>query len=349
MRFQRVTQAVSLAMFVGLLFLAVHPWCEDPAVDFFLRLDPLIGVGSVIAAREFQLALLPGFLVLLLALVLGRVFCGHICPMGTTLDILQSPLKPVRRQTVKNNSYESAGRYRGWKYVILAVILAAAVGGVSLVFVGSPLSLVTRLYALAFHPVFLLAADSGLAWIAPLIDRIASTELAYLTIGNRVFATHVFVAAFFAGLTALAYASPRFWCRNLCPAGALLSLFSRSPLLKRHVSDSCTRCGRCIRECPTAAIADDPGKTAHGECIVCLQCVKVCPESAVSFRTGAELRDTLVNAAGFYEEGHSPRGRFRVDDLSPGADRNIPTSRFGPRKTSPGCGIDSATRCASGT
>ena len=286
MRFQRVTQAVSLAMFVGLLLLAVHPWCEGWAVDFFLRLDPLIGIGSAIAARTFEFAFVPCMVVLLSALFLGRVFCGHICPMGTTLDALQAPVQRDTKPSVETNAYESAGAFRGWKYVMLALILASAVGGVSLVFLGSPLSLVTRLYALALHPVLLLVADSGLAWVSPSIDRVASTDLSYIVIGQRVFATNVFVAVLFAGITALAYVRPRFWCRNLCPAGALLSLCSRSPVIKRHVSSDCTHCGRCIRSCPTGAISEDPLKTAHHECIVCLKCVSSCPVSAISFRAG---------------------------------------------------------------
>jgi MauM/NapG family ferredoxin protein len=303
MKFQRVTQAVSLALFVGLFFLTVHPWSEGLAVDFFLRLDPVIGVGSVLATRTFSLSLIPGFVVLLSAFFVGRVFCGHICPMGTTLDVLQSSLKLERKKSVKSNSYESTGQYRRWKYAILAVILSAALGGVSLVFVGSPLSLVTRLYALAFHPVLLLVSDSGLAWVAPLIDRVARTELAYLTIGNRVFATNVFVAALFAAITALAFISPRFWCRNLCPAGALFGLFSRSPLLRRQVSDACTHCGRCVRECPTGAISEEPEKTAHEECIVCLQCVGTCPVSAISFRAGGPRAETAIPRPDFARRG----------------------------------------------
>jgi MauM/NapG family ferredoxin protein len=285
MRFQRLTQAFSLTLFVGLLFLAVHPWCEGPTVDFFLRLDPLIGIGTTLAARAFELAFVPGVVVLVSVLFLGRVFCGHICPMGTTLDLLQAPVRAGRKPSDRDNAYESAGALRGWKYAFLAAILAAAVGGLSLVFLGSPLSLVTRLYALVLHPVLVLIADSGLAGVAPTIDRLASTELTYLTVGQRVFATNVSVAAFFAGIAALAYVRPRFWCRNLCPAGALLALFSRSPAIKRYVDSSCTHCGRCIRECPTSAIWEDPAKTSHEECIVCLQCVSTCPVSAISFRT----------------------------------------------------------------
>lgn len=287
MRFQKLTQALSLAMFVGLLLLAVHPWCEGSAVDFFLRLDPLIGLGTTIASRSFQLAFVPGLIVLLSALFLGRVFCGHICPMGTTLDVLQSAVRSGKKPSAKTNAYESAGTLRRWKFVVLAVVLASAAGGLSLVYLGSPLSLATRFYALVLHPVILLAADSGLAWVAPAVDRIASTELSYITIGQRVFATNVFVAALFGGMMALSYVSPRFWCRNLCPAGALLSLFSRSPVIKRQVSSACTHCGRCIRECPTSAISEEPEKTAHGECIVCLQCVSRCPVSAISFQTGS--------------------------------------------------------------
>jgi len=292
-RFQRVTQAVSLLLFAVLFYFAAYPYVAGLAVDIFMRLDPLIGIGTTVSTRDFSIALLPGLLLPAAALVMGRFFCGHICPMGTTLEILQIPLAHRRKASVRRASYEANARFRGWKYLALVVILASAAGGVSLVHLGSPLSLVTRLYALVIWPIVLVAGDLGIQLTVPLWKSFP--DLAYVQVPHKVFSTNVFVAILFAGITALAHWQPRFWCRNLCPAGALMGVFSKSPLLKRRVEESCNHCGQCIRVCPTAAIREEPEKTVHSECIVCLKCVEVCPQSAITFsRTNSAWEKDLT-------------------------------------------------------
>ena len=86
MRFQRLLQLPLFFLFLFLLWLAAYPlpaWFE---VDLFLRLDPLISLGSLAVARDFIPKAAVAFVVLGLALFLGRFFCGYICPMGATLD-----------------------------------------------------------------------------------------------------------------------------------------------------------------------------------------------------------------------------------------------------------------------
>ena len=163
--------------------------------------------------------------------------------------------------------------------------------GISFVFLASPLSLITRLYALIIYPVFSYLADLGLVVLRPVADQMNQTALAYAIIKvpryNLQWMTFIILASIFAcGVWA-----PRFWCRYLCPSGALLALFSFRPILRRQVSRDCTQCGLCVSNCPMGAIGgecktkdtENPFWTDHAECIVCLGCVRVCPDQAVSF------------------------------------------------------------------
>ncbi len=281
MYFQRVCQGLSLAIFFGLLALAAYPVVDGLAVDFFLRMDPLAGAGTIVAQRAFALAFVPALVVALSCLAVGRVFCGHLCPMGTTLDMLQVPVS--KKTSAKNNTFEATAGYRFIKYLFLAIVLGAAVGGVSLVHLGSPLSIVTRFYGTAIYPLLLMTGDWGLYQLSPVFSRLGLYALSLAELPLKVFSANILAFSVVIGMVALSALQPRFWCRNVCPAGALMALCARFPLIHRKVGDSCTRCGRCIRVCPTGAIGEDPHETDHAECIVCLQCRSTCPESAVSF------------------------------------------------------------------
>jgi len=82
----------------------------------------------------------------------------------------------------------------------------------------------------------------------------------------------------------------RFWCRYLCPLGALLGIFSRHALLTRSVSEGCTSCGVCRKICPSGAVVDREGRWRGSECLYCMDCEDLCPEGAIRFgwRKGGE-------------------------------------------------------------
>ncbi len=276
MRFRRWSQIFSLAIFLYLLAEAVSNPFLVP-VDLFMRMDPALITVTAVSGRTFTFAFIPAVIVLLLVPVAGRLFCGYICPMGTTLDggdeFIGSPKKQVQ-----------SGRLRKIKYVILAFMLGAAAFGVSFVFVASPLSLITRLYGVVVYPVLIFLANGILGLVRPIADHLDLFTLAYAQIKTPRFATQFFILAFFAALFAAAKFSPRFWCRYICPAGAMMALFSRRPLVGRRVSEDCTDCGKCVRQCPMAAIMeDDPEITRFEECIVCRTCESVCPVNAITF------------------------------------------------------------------
>lgn len=97
------------------------------------------------------------------------------------------------------------------------------------------------------------------------------------------FRQSVFIGSLFLIVLGLNLVERRFWCRSLCPLGALLGLFSRFSLLKRSVSEGCTSCGACAAVCQGAAAPDKKEEWRNVECSYCSNCDDVCPHNAVSF------------------------------------------------------------------
>lgn len=279
--FRRIIQVISLILFLTLLILALSSTSASTSLDLFLLLDPVLIVFAAISARIFSVAFIPALLVILVTILFGRIFCGYLCPMGTTLDGSDKLFGESRKKP------SEAGKLRQVKYIILFFLSGASLLGVSFVFMAAPLSLITRFYGLLVHPVFAFLSNEILSLIQPLADWLNMDFILLMGITTPRFATQLFILAFFGALFFLATVSPRFWCLNLCPSGALMALISKKPLIRRLVSDDCTNCGRCVNSCPMKAITtEDPRVTLHEECIVCRTCQNICSENAISFGIG---------------------------------------------------------------
>ncbi len=278
MRFRSVIQFFSLAAFLILLIITVTAGIDLVRTDLYLRMDPLIVFGSALSGRVFLISFIPAVIVLLFTLFLGRIFCGYICPMGITIDCSD------RLQNIKKKKGEGKpGLYR-IKYFLLFFITVSAIFGVSAVFVGAPLSLITRFYGLFIYPVITFLGQMGLDLVHPVAEHFEIYGLTYADITAPKFATIFFILLFFIGVFAAGKINTRFWCRYLCPSGAILALFSQFSIVKRRVSDTCTKCGKCTRSCPMGAIDKiSPENTSFKECIGCLTCRDVCPVNAIDF------------------------------------------------------------------
>ncbi len=96
----------------------------------------------------------------------------------------------------------------------------------------------------------------------------------------------VFLAVFIA-VIALNWIAPRFWCRYLCPLGALLGLLSKISIFRRIVGDDCKNCGVCSNRCPTGTIDAERGyESDPSECTMCLECLEACPRSSIKVAPG---------------------------------------------------------------
>ena len=275
---RRTVQAAFLAFFVVLAFKAAYPPLSTAPSNTFLRLDPLAGFFSLLAAKSASVFIRywPAWILLGLTLLGSRFFCGWICPLGTCFDAVGA-IKPramkyyrpggrkMKERLARSRDGTLPRRFR-IKYVLLAVVLALALFGINLLYFASPL----------------VVMNLSVYYI--LLPQIPVLFLILI-------------------LIAFVY-RPRFWCEEICPLGALLSLSSLagkrlgaklSPLSVSKDSEACISCGACYRDCPFGV--DEPytkqesGALRSGDCTSCGVCVSACPaEGALALTSfGAKL------------------------------------------------------------
>ncbi len=288
-RWRRIRQAVQIlffALYVYLLFAALQRRAAFPLADLFFRLDPLAALATIFAARAWIPRLAPAFVTLALTLLFGRVWCGWICPLGTFLEWVRLP----RAWQPRSWAWQPRPYWRSVKNVLLLIILTAALLGNLSLLVLDPITLFTRTMTAAILPALnqaITAVEQTLypvGLLRPAIDWIEGMLRArVLPVLQPVFALNILIALLFVGVVALNALADRFWCRYLCPLGALLGLLSKIALLRPVIGAACNRCGHCLSVCRVDAIQDY--EIVPGECTVCLDCLAACPEGGIAFHS----------------------------------------------------------------
>jgi ferredoxin-type protein NapF len=277
---KKTIQALSLLLFTAFFLLATYRLPDWLPADLYLRIDPLLGINAVIASREIIGRVLWSLVLIGATLAVGRFFCAYVCPLGACLDGLDFLFfRKGKRPDLKADL-----RLRRWKYVILILIIAAAFTGVSLAYLLDPIAFLTRFYTFVLHPLAVAILNLLLDLIRPLSGGMGWVGLSHLQVPQPVYYMTVLTLAIFGAVIALGRLAPRFWCRYLCPLGALLSLISPLGVFRRRVGEACNRCMACRKGCPMGAIGEDPLSTLAPECIQCRECAGICPEKAITFR-----------------------------------------------------------------
>ena len=266
------------------LFPAAGSLIKQKLINLPLKLDPLVMLAQGIASRTVLAGSLLALVTILLSLLLGRVWCGWFCPVGTLLDWF-----PIR--SWKKREPKLPEGLRGIKYILLLIILFGALFSNLSLLMLDPITILYRTLTTAIWP----ALDKVVTTLEMTLYRVPFFQpivggfdsLIRPTIFPpypAIYRFGVLFFGFFLSLFALNILAPRFWCRYLCPLGGLLAFLGKYSLMKCEIREECSLCGSCFSACPTGAIQTDTSVFCDpAECTMCLACAAECPGGAVGF------------------------------------------------------------------
>jgi len=318
---------VLFAWFCVVTTLGDHWWqLRGWPINWLLQLDPLVALGTLLTTRTVYAGLLWALLTVTLTILLGRFFCGWVCPFGA----LHQFIGWLGRRRKKHAARVAMNQYRNGqviKYYILIAMLAAASGGllaellrwprekpaaglvvlaasliltlwfatrkmtsgwrktaewfVGLLFIGTALGFLVRPEALVASSL-----QTGLLDPIPLMHRsvnlVILTACEGLATASRFYVAAWSIAAVFFAALLLNLWIPRFYCRFICPLGALFGLLVHwTPWRIGKREGECSGCELCENNCEGAC--DPFGKIHPHECLLCLNCLHACRQAQMTY------------------------------------------------------------------
>ncbi len=341
---RRITQVFFFVLFIwfciastlGQSFWQLRGW----PVNWFLQLDPLVALGTILTTGTLYSGLLWAVATVVLTVVLGRFFCGWLCPFGAMhhfIGYLGSRGRSVK-QKIAVNRYLGAQRI---KYYVLLVLLCPAVGAFVLnmadsskwdplgiacilgilaivaaisrragpvsrrpvtIFVGLALLWIAAGYFLKLDGNFSASLVTGLLDPIPLVVRsvnflllpLADSSLQLTSAAGRHYAGPWLTAMLFFGALIANLAIPRFYCRFVCPLGALYGILGRYALWRVGKKTSeCIQCRLCDSRCEGAC--DPAGRIRTPECVLCLNCLYTCNDDLMGYNTSRSASGEIVS------------------------------------------------------
>jgi polyferredoxin len=316
---RRTAQASFFALFLWLVLKTTFDVDFSPSdaseislpypVSIALEFDPLAATMTLLAGGTLYKGLLWSLVILIPTVFLGRFFCGWVCPLGT-LNHWMSGFKSERKERKGKRLLES-NRYKPYqriKYYILFFVLGSALLGSLQAGLLDPLPLLARSLGTAVLPALhsgalalVSGADAtGVGALSAVADGIYwALAASVLPFRQAHYHGVLLIGSFFAAILLLNRVYTRFWCRGICPLGALLGVFSRFAIFGlQKDEEACGGCNKCLLNCQGG---DNPivGERWHqSECHLCLNCQASCPDGALRFRFFPTQPDTRENPAG---------------------------------------------------
>lgn len=295
---KKIRRLFAILFFVAVtaLFLdftgSIHTWLGWTAKVQFLPALLALNVGVVIG-------------LIFLTLLVGRIYCSVICPMGVFQDIV-SWLSGQRKK--KKNRFSYSPEKKWLKYGVLGLFVVALLAGIgSFVALLAPYSSYGRIASNLFAPLYRWG-NNLLAVIAEHADSYAfyQTEVWMKSLPTFIIATVTFII-----VTVLAWRNGRTYCNTICPVGTILGFFSRFSLFRPVIDTKvCKNCSLCSRRCKAACIDFKSHKIDYSRCVACMDCLNNCKHGALHLEYRWKKTETSNHSKMEKEQIDSARRSF---------------------------------------
>jgi polyferredoxin len=222
---------------------------RPPGVEGFLPISALISLRYFLLTRIVNHVHPAGFFIFVAALFIStfmkKGFCSWICPIGYISESVNQLGEKLFGRNFKLYSWIDIP-LRSIKYILMSFFI------------------------ISISAMSTMELD---AFIHSDYNKIADIKL-YLFFAHIT----IFPLIVLGGLIFLSLFYKSFWCRYICPYGALLGIMSLiSPLKIRRNADTCIDCGKCADVCPTFLPVDKLNVVNSAECMACYSCTEACP------------------------------------------------------------------------
>ncbi len=238
---------------------------RPPGVEAWLPIAALMNTKALLLTRQIPEIHAAGMFMLIaflaMSLVLRKSFCSWVCPVGTISEWLWQTGRSIFGRTFALPRWADIP-LRSLKYILFGLFFY--------VVVTMPVTAIVEFLTSPYG----LVADVKMLDFFRRMGQMTAIVLAVLVVLS------VFVK--------------NFWCRYLCPYGALAGLLSRvSPFKIRRNEEKCKHCHACSTHCPTMIDVENKAVVKSAECFGCLTCVSRCPSPGaldISLSTGKKVK-----------------------------------------------------------
>ncbi|MHC4641294.1 MAG: 4Fe-4S binding protein [Planctomycetota bacterium] len=278
---RRISQAFFFSLFVWFCIVATigeNFWqLRSWPINWFLQLDPLVAIGTILTTHTLYWPLLWALVTVILTIILGRFFFSWVCPFGSLHHFVGflGNRKTKLAKKVKLNKYRKA---QCIKYLILILFLFMAafpsIGSTLQTGLLDPIPLVTR----SFQSLLSIADRS--------VNFVSTTP--------RFYEAGWLILLIFFTAVLLNLVIPRFYCRFICPLGALFGILGRFAIWRIGKNqDECSNCTLCDRSCEGGC--EPSGNIRISECVLCFNCRQDCKDELINYQTVPSLAGEITN------------------------------------------------------
>ena len=217
---------------------------------------PIGSLQAIASSAKFNFSFYVFGLIALFGILLGRFFCGYLCPFGLLQDLLHKIPTPKIKVPAKLNRILSFGKYVMLIGVVMLLPLIAR----------NSFGMSDPYFCKYVCPAGTIGGGIPLVVLNPAMREAAGSLFVWkVTLAIAILVLSVFLY--------------RVFCRYLCPLGAFYGILQPVSFYRFKINNKCIDCGKCARVCKMGV---DPVKSPNSpECIRCRDCIHECPTGAI--------------------------------------------------------------------